>query len=291
MYKNGKPNYNEIVFNDEQLIDILDLYNNGYSSVKIGKKYGVSHKIILKVLHKLGVNVDQKRFIRKYKLNEEYFDVIDTPNKAYILGFLYSDGCNSLQKSTVSIALQADDRDILEQMRIEIGSEKPLVFLDKSNKNDFGYHYKNQYQLIMFSKHMCESLIDKGVTPNKSLTIDFPKWLPDYLLPHFVRGVFDGDGSLYSYYHNPNNQSVVVTITATDSFCNTLKSICLKQLGINAGIYEASCHNGITKVFTISGRNVCNIFLTWLYQDATLFLSRKYNRYCEYYNINNSLSA
>ena len=291
MYKNGKEVYNKIIFSQEQLQDIKNSYLNGESSVKIGKRYGYSHKPILKALHEMGVEVDQKRFSRKYKLNEHYFDVIDMPNKAYILGFLYSDGNNCIDKCTISIALQEEDWEILEKMRLEIGSEKPLKFLDKSNKHDFGYTYKNQYILPMFSSHMCNSLAEKGVVPNKSLVISFPEWLDKELIPHFIRGVFDGDGSIYRYYRNENNLPITVTITATQQFCETLKSICKEELGINIGIYDASCHNGVTKVFTLSGKWIAKTFLDWIYADADLYLQRKYDRYCNYYNINNSLSA
>ena len=290
-YKNGKEVYNKKIFTLEELKDIKESYVKGESSVSIGKRYGTSHKPILRELHDMGVNVDQKKTVRKYYLDEHYFDNIDTPNKAYVLGFLHSDGSNFPNKSTISLSLQEEDIDILEKIRKELKSEKPLEFLDYSNKHDFGYNYKNQYRLIMFSKHMCNQLSNKGIIQNKSLVIGFPNWLDSDLLSHYIRGVYDGDGSICRCYRNDNNKPIIVTITATNSFCITLKNICSEILGINSGIYDASCHNGITKVFTISGRNVVKVFLDWIYKDADLFLQRKYNRYCEYYNINNSLSV
>lgn len=283
----------KFTFHDFSITDkqnICSLYKNGMSTVKIGQRYGVYHKVIAKVLDEFGI---ERTGVgkRKYRLNETYFDAIDTPDKAYILGFLYADGCNSINKGTITIALQEEDREILEKMRLKIGSEKPLKFLDKSNKHDFGYTYKNQYALIMFSSYMCNTLAEKGVVPNKSLVTTFPEWLDKKLIPHFVRGVFDGDGSIYRYYKNENNQAITITITATSQFCETLKNICKDELNINAGIYDASCHNGITKVFTLSGRRIAKEFLDWIYEDADLYLQRKYDRYCDYYNINNSLSA
>lgn len=290
-YKNGKEVYNKISFNEAELEDIKNSYLNGESSVSIGKRYGYSHKPILKALREMGVEIDQKRFVRKYKLNESYFDVIDVPSKAYILGLLHSDGSNNMNKSTISISLQEEDRELLEKVRKEIGSEKPLEYLDYTNKHDFGYNYKNQYRLLMFSSHMCNQLDLLGITPNKSLTIGFPDWISNDLLSHYIRGVYDGDGSIYSFYRNDNNIPITVTITATSSFCEELKIRCEKILGITAGIYDASCHNGITKVFTLSGRNISKTFLDWIYKDADLYLQRKYDRYCKYYGINNSLSA
>lgn len=290
-YKNGKEVYNKIIFNEEQLKDIKESYLNGESSVSIGKRYNTNHKPILRELHNMGVEVSQSKMVRKYKLNESYFDNIDTSNKAYIMGFLHSDGSNNINKSTISLSLQEKDKEILEQIREEIGSTKPLEYLDYSAKHDFGYSYKNQYRLNVFSKHMCEELNNKGITPNKSLNIGFPNWLPEDLISHYVRGVFDGDGSIYQSFRNDNNKPITLTITATESFCEELKKVCKQILNINAGIYDASCHNGVTKVFTISGRNIAKKFLDWIYKDADLYLQRKYDRYCKYYNINNSLSA
>lgn len=291
MYSYRKPNYNETVFTAEELEDIKSMYLSKISSVKIGKKYNVGHKVILKALRSLGVEISQKKMVRKYDLNECYFKTIDTPEKAYILGFLYSDGSVSPSKSAVSLALQESDVAILEQIRSEIGSARPLEFLDYSQKNDFGYHYLNQYRLVVYSAEMCSDLIDKGVVPSKSLKITFPEWMPSELVPHFVRGVYDGDGSIYRQIKSVSNQAVTVTITATENFCQSLKTICKDALGVKAGIYDASCHNGVTKVFTLSGRWVSKKFLDWIYKDATMYLQRKYDRYVEYYDINSPLSA
>lgn len=290
MYKNGKPNYNEIIFSEEQEQDIIDSYLNGESSVSLGKRYNLgSHKAILKLLHKNGINVDRSLSTRKYFLDETFFDDIDTPEKAYILGLFYSDGSNNPNKGTISISLQEEDKDLLEEVRNQLKSTKPLEYIDYSNKHDFGYIYKNQYRLLLFSMHICNSLVKLGVVKNKSLKITFPTFIDDSLLSHFIRGVYDGDGSIYQYYKNDYNIPVTVTLTATESFCLGLKAYVESHLGIHCGIYDASCHNGITKVFSLSGRNTPKIFLDWIYQDATIFLQRKYNRYLEYYNINDSL--
>lgn len=279
--------YLDFTEQEEQII--CELYKNGLSTVKIGEKYGLSHKPIAKILEKNNI---KRTGIgrRKYSIDESYFDIIDNQNKAYILGFLYSDGNNYPLKSTVRLSLQEEDKEILEKVRLELKSEKPLIFLDYSNKHDYGYNYKNQYSLEFHSSHMCAELLKLGVNTDKSYTLKFPKFLRKDLIPHFIRGVFDGDGSISGYAASKNSFQVNVTITSTKNFCDSLKEICEKELKIHAGVYEASCKNGITKVFTIGGRNVSKVFLDWIYNDANLFLARKYKRYCDYY-ANDSLSA
>ena len=60
-----------------------------------------------------------------------------------------------------------------------------------------------------------------------------------------------------------SSNDVVVTLTAT--------------LTLNG--------QSVTKVFTLSGRNIAKTFLDWIYQDADMYLDRKYKRYLDYYNI------
>lgn len=277
-------------FTESQKEDIKNSYLGGESTVKIGKKYNVSHKVIAKVLD--GFNI--KRIgngQRKYAVNEHYFDSIDTPEKAYVLGLLYADGSNHEPKRTISISLQEDDKELLEKIRKAISCEKPLEYFDYSNKHDFGYTYKNQYRLTVNSTHMSKELHNKGVVGNKSLVLQFPDWLNPSLYSHFIRGVYDGDGSVCQQYRNENNKPVIVSITSTNNMCEYIRDICISVVGVNAGIYDASCHNGITKVLSISGRNVTKQFLDWLYKDATIYMERKYKRYVKYFYMDNSLSA
>ena len=189
-----RKNYKKYLFSDDQKELIKKLYQNNNSTVSIGKMFGVSHKTIAKILEELDVErIDVGK--RHYILNEYYFDNIDTPNKAYILGLLYADGCNSIQKSTVSMSLEEGDKEILEKIRIEVGSGRELEYIDYSNKHDGGYTYKNQYRLLFFSNHMCKSLENHGMIPNKSLLLEFPEIDKD-LIRHFIRGYYDGDGSV-----------------------------------------------------------------------------------------------
>lgn len=272
-------------FTKEQEQLIVDMYDNKkMSTVKIGNEFNCGHKTIARVLEKYGIKrVGNGQ--RKYFFDEHYFDVIDTQNKAYILGFLFADGNNMLSKGTISISLKEEDKNILEKMRQELKLEKPLVYKDNSKDNHNGYISKNAWLLICHSSYMCSKLNDIGLVPNKSLVVQFPNISKEYMT-HFIRGYYDGNGSIYHTIKNENNHQVIVTITSTDKFCNTLSEICTKELDIYCPVYDASNHNGITKVFTLSGRNKCKKFLDWIYQDAEMYLQRKYDRYIDYYNLN-----
>lgn len=123
--KGGRFTHNDV--SQKHKDDMAQMYRDGVSSVAIGKKYGVNHKFVGRILDTYGI----KRIgngQRTYKVNEHYFDEIDTPEKAYILGFLDADGSNYMPKQTISMSLQKGDRPILERINKEIGNEHPLRF-------------------------------------------------------------------------------------------------------------------------------------------------------------------
>lgn len=99
---------------------------------------------------------------RKHKIDEHYFDIINTPEKAYILGFLYADGGNL--GSGVYMTLQAQDCIILDQIRTCLKSETPLRELQ-------GGKY---CRLDIIGVLMAKRLAELGVEPRKTFKIRFP---------------------------------------------------------------------------------------------------------------------
>ena len=281
---NKKPKYNEIIFTEEQKQEIIDMYtNHGCSTVLIGKEFGVSHKTIARLLEKNGI---ARSYVgnRRYHFDEHYFDFIDTPNKAYILGLLYADGYNSVDKWTIRIQLQYTDKEILELIKKELKLEKPLKFVKCSNKvASNGFISKDMYSLEFYSKHMCKTLERLGMVQNKSLVLEFPDFLDKDLYSHFIRGYYDGDGSLCNHFTKKGWFQSLLTITSTNNFCTRCLDIIREYSGISGGgIYDSSGHNGITKVLSISGTNQTKAVLDWLYTDAELFLRRKYDLYIDF---------
>lgn len=259
---------------------IKALYLSGISCTKIGVKFNLYHKQVREILDELNVPKSNK-CRRKHTLDENYFDVINTQNKAYILGLLYADGYNSMDKLSIRLQLQEDDREILEKIRLELKSDKELNFIQCDNKiASNGYISKNMYQLEVYSKHMCEQLEKYGMPQNKSLILKFPEWLSEDLYSHFLRGYFDGDGS-YCHRIDPKwGERDLITFTSTNDFCMKAKEIINKcVMSTGGGIYDCSSHNGITKVLSFSGKTQTENILKWMYKDANLFMKRKYDNY------------
>lgn len=223
---------------------------------------------------------------RKYTFNEDYFETIDTPNKAYILGLIYADGCNCQTDRGLHIHLQEDDKGLLEDINKELESNKPLGILKRSEKNS---KWKDLYKLTLYSEKMQNDLLDKGVYFQKTMKLKYPYWLDNDLHSHFTRGYFDGDGSVFQI-HSRKKMITCVDITGTEDMCLGFQSK-LNEVGIYSAIYDSWLHNGITKDLHVKRKDDIKLFFNWLYKDKDLYMKRKYYRFLDYLNINNSLSA
>jgi hypothetical protein len=137
--------------------------------------------------------------------HENYFDIINNEEKAYILGFITADGCN-YGDGKVKIDLSIDDLDILIKIRDCIGVENDILTYEQPDKifNGKAYPSKTQKRLNIWNKNICEQLIDKGCVKDKSKYLMFPNEdkVPKELYRHYVRGYFDGNGHLGYWIDN-----------------------------------------------------------------------------------------
>ena len=134
--------------------------------------------------------------------------------------------------------------------------------------------------MLLFSDKMCSALEKHGLIKNKSLFVEFPCFSDD-IMPSFIRGMWDGDGTLGLY----KERKINVSLTATKMFCDGLQKYLSNKLNIHSSnIYDASCHNGVTKVFQICKNSDKIKFLEWMYKDADIYLQRKYEKYLQIIN-------
>lgn len=263
---------------------IVSLYTSGLDTYQVAEKCGCSQTFIINTLKRCGI---QRRttqsYTIKYITNEKFFEIIDDEEKAYILGFLYADGNNYIKgvhSYEVSIKLQAEDKTILERFR-DLLSPQSLIepVKDKSVSNLY-------CRLKINSKKLTEQLTQLGCMPRKSLQLQFPSFLKKEFYSHFIRGYFDGDGSLYG--REPTNTGHVDygwQITSTNNFCNIVKQYLEEILEIHCS-QSLSCPktNQITTTLSVGGNLQVKKVLDWLYQDATIYLLRKYEKYLEFLN-------
>jgi hypothetical protein len=246
---------------------VIEYYNNGESCYKIATKFKCSPKTIHNFLIENGINTKRPpNFYRKNKFNERYFETIDTEDKAYFLGLIYSDGC--LYKNTLSISLIHTDSYVLESLRDYIGSNSPLYLLPpRKEKHQF------QKKFSVSSELLKKDLERLGITPKKSLILNFPnnQQVPPNLLNHFIRGVFDGDGSIFSYERIINNKKYIesgISIISSNSFITNLFNY-LKY----GNVY--STNYGKNTYLSIKNKNEIKKFIEFIYKDSTIYLKRK----------------
>lgn len=261
------------------------LYMSGCTSSDIGKMYGISEDSVRQWFKKYGFEIKNNSLAHRiYEINEKYFDCIDTPNKAYILGLLYADGNNLTKKQEITLALQECDKHILERIKNELEYTGPLRFVNYAYKN---IKYKNQYVLNIANKHLSEMLNTLGVWNNKSLILEWPSWLEQSLCSHFVRGYFDGDGCLYI---SKNNKVQEISIVSTKMFLLGLQNVVKQAIDVNLHVKKHEPkYKEVTKIVRINSKNDVKKFLDWIYKDSDLMLQRKYDKYQHFLsNINNS---
>lgn len=258
---------------------IITLYQSGFSMRKVAQQLGICAGTVKNVLDYYGVKKRAQHQTghskgttknRKHIFDFNYFKVIDTEEKAYWLGFLYADGCVH-DRGLISIALQERDKDHLLLLKQCLGA----------NTVELSYSPKTKsYSLSICSVNMANDLINLGCIPNKSLTLEFPteERLPKYLLHHFMRGYFDGDGCIYS----PSDKSKgIFSVLGTHNFLNSYEKYLLDGIGRKSPTkrQHKDSWNKNTDQIAYGGRQQINKISHFLYKDATIYLKRKRNKF------------
>lgn len=151
-------------------------------------------------------NLGNRTKTRRLLTNDNFFDKIDNEITAYLFGFYLADGsidnCNR-----ICISLSEIDYEIIELFRDNIC---PIAHISRSkcytNKKT-GYTSKPMISIQITSKHICESLNKRNVGQNKTnLEINDLSFINDDVFIHFLRGYFDGDGTVYSNIVNKQHK-------------------------------------------------------------------------------------
>lgn len=199
----------------------------------------------------------------------DFFKQIDTEEKAYWLGFIAADGNIKNDKSTCSIELQQSDKAHLEKF-----------------SNCFNNYYKVKelnrefpsVRISLYSRQCCLDLIQYGITPKKSLTLRVKtELIPENLQIHYIRGYFDGDGSIFCSHPNRENGynydewgcnfvGTEYNLKFFQKFFNLSNKIVKK-----GNIYELDI-NGTLKAYEV---------LNQMYENATVYLDRKKEKFLQ----------
>lgn len=263
-------------FTKEQQNDICNRYKNGDSTYQIAKIFNCHNSTISKILKNNNVEIRDGCFKKKYSFNEKWLDTIDTQEKSYFLGLFFSDGCNSIKVNRFIISLKKSDKDILEKINNLLESDKPLKFYKTTDG------YEDACVLCLTSKYFCNRLKQLGADERKSSKIILPDYLPPNLMPHFIRGYFDGDGGLSLRKNKNNIYTGKISIVSNLKFLEGLKNFLEEELNIKIHLYQRSELFGEIRIMK---KQDVIIFLNYIYKDSNIFLDRKYKNYLKILDI------
>jgi hypothetical protein len=236
----------------------------------IAGKMGCSICKVQKYLKREGItrtNHDSKKLLSKQKQhNSTFFDIIDTEEKAYWLGFFYADGYLDKDGSVLKIDLSSKDALHLQRFA-DIFQREVLVYARSADKRN-GRIYKTANCAVCCA-YLWNALIAKGIKQGNTLSEDVSVFehVSEELMHHFVRGFFDGDGSVYR-----NKKGLEFGFVGSFSFMFHLRKVIVSSVGLVAP--KLNENHKITNL-RWNGNGVSERFKRWLYDDATIWLERK----------------
>ena len=281
----------EKVRNGYKIVNIEEVYNyikvlyydEKISLKNIGLTLGISDKKVKDILISHGDKIRScgESILKRCK-NENFFNIIDTEEKAYWLGFMYSDGFISAAQSKTGqrkFGLSIVDIEHLYNLKEALKFEGEV----KIYKTAAHASYKETMygRLLITSEKMVKDLINNGCLEHKTYELYYPteKQVPKHLIKHFIRGYFDGDGSISDQFNQGKYYKIGINFQGTKEFLEGLKielnkpNLKLLQRHPERDVNNYSLH--------ICGNvQICKI-MDWLYEDATIYLKRKHDKYLQ----------
>jgi hypothetical protein len=253
-----------VLLSNEQKAEMVALYTSGMSVKDCAQKFNVHRWTVHRWLNDAGVSIrpmkDEKRI---YHCDELAFNR-STSESLYWFGFLLADGCiyqRNGSSANLSVALSEKDACHLEKLKQFLKADQPLKYQTRTKS----------VRLDIRSDILCQSLITRGCTPAKSLTLIYPQ-SGYFYRRHFIRGYFDGDGCIHVNEANCGFPSV--SFVGTHAFLTSLQEILVTE----AGMCENAIQNHPTspaKYLVYGGRGNAFKLYTYLYSEGGSFLERK----------------
>jgi len=256
---------------NQQILDFVQTH----SEEETARFFNLSQSRIHQIVKSSGLKLKKSRInLSKLNLDIDYFKEINTPEKAYWLGFICADGYINNLNNKLSIFVK--DLEILQKFKKDIKSEHKIserfVFDRRTNKT---YH---EYCIQIGNEMFVRNLIN-WVTHNKTDILQFPNILEEYY-SYFIAGLFDGDGSIY-LKNNGVSTVLNINLISTKEILDFIQNYFLN--------FNISWHK-----YTKISKNKDNVFKIYWYKDTIkildfiysgdpkIYLSRKYNLYKKY---------
>ena len=162
--------------------------------------------------------------------NDDFFEKIDTPLKAYWLGFMYTDGWVTTNNRW---GLSLSSKDIDHMQRFLDDMEANCKIKVRKRKGKLKKYPDKEYEECSFminNSKMHNDLVRCGVVRNKTQVLTFPSLdiLPKHLRSHFIRGLYDGDGSYSISTSEQNHKDKIYKYNVFE-----ISFVCFSEVFIN----------------------------------------------------------
>lgn len=237
-------------------------YQNGLSPIEISNKYNFHVKTIRNKLTKNGFKLKKGP---DNLFNEHYFDIIDTEEKAYFLGYLMADGNISIYNKQyyIKCSCSKKDEELIYKFKEVLNSKNSITHAKCYNKKSI----TEKTTFSISSKHMFMTLQGYGFKTKKSGNEVMSDKISKELRNHFVRGLFDGDG---------------ITCIAKNKRSGFISSKeMLLSIMNELNLYKTLNHPKTqlkNLYYFLLGRRESKILYDYIYSNATFYLKRKKDR-------------
>lgn len=232
--------------------------------------------------------------------------MIDSPNKAYWLGFLWADGyiakrdretwgkygargANRLEYN-LKFSLKESDKGHLQKFVNDLQSNYPIHKYKTTGFNGMGNSYESR--VFITNKHMCGDLLYEklGLIPNRHDPTAIINHIPKEFYRYFILGLFDGDGSFSEYSGLKYGDKMNVTFGGSQELLEFVED-CLIEQGVVEKVNTPSGRrklyqrhegkDGTWRSLCFTGIPQSSKILNFLYKDAVIYLDRKYQKYLD----------
>lgn len=256
------------------------------STITIAKNIGISKSTVRDILIENGIERrSYSESKRTYSINEDYFSKIDTAEKAYYLGFIYGDGCNSPHNNALSITSSIQDKEHLQRLLSIICPEKVV--------KEVNTHLNTTNVVLgIYNKVISSDLEKLGAIRNKTYTLKFPYFLDEKLYSHFIRGLFDSDGCMSHYKiksHGKYDCTICqFTVNGTKDISQSINEIFnnVLEIPIRKLKLDKRAYSNYASYKNTHPQQILKIY-EYLYKNSEIHLERKKAKFEEFFEIRN----
>ena len=239
--------------------------NKELSITELAKEINIDRHTLTEILKRNNSYED------RYKRNVDidFFEKIDTEEKAYWFGFISADGHIGKNRNSIKITLALKDKKHVEKFKKSIKSEHSIVI----RKHEAFNNVFEAAEIVINNKKIHSDLYNLGLR-NLKVNHLLPKDVPDELMHHYLRGLYDGDG-----WFTLTPRSREIGIGMNRPILEFFDKQIVKFLKIKSRPVKE--YKSISR-YRVAHKDDIKKILDWFYEDATVYLDRKYEKYKEF---------